>query len=586
MEPAALSNLALAAHAVDCNISDEISMEYATALAYKCWCESESSWTLATTLHNSLLVFSMQESPELTALRGKPGPNVLSACALLRSEWPFAHLAPVMPPIALLHQIYFLLPERTRVDREIAALQSQGVVRMFKLFAGAEGHDMCIVRNSDYELSIRALMPPEDEARSSREGSPMPNSAAAAAAASATTRMTRPASMPTGSSAAAAAAAIAAASVPIKAVSSASGLAAASSQLDQLLSAPAPAPSRSTSPAQSLPPKPPMDPQRNGASAAAIPEHAPEPKLLRRKRSHPVTAPSAVGLDTVATARSASVGAAARVKKARIENENLTLASPAAPTPPPPAFDPTGLSSAVGGVGRSLRVSLSDTLGDERFPRLMQNDAASYVAPTDARLLLQLFLTDVLPACSEVSVTHERLLELLYTPHQTRFISLRSGEASVSYLLKAGLLLSRSADSYYFRPPLIGRLLECIRNGRKEIVALIRKRVYKEMPLRELLTVKLKMSSARVEFHLREMMGSEEMITVTETTMGPLIKLAPGNKWDTFFFAGIECRSFACPDLQWRTFWPGRACKSCSHSARDALMLRAIRSRRVATMKS
>src|SRR5690349_9499099 len=78
---------------------------------------------------------------------------VESACALLRREWPFAQHAPHMAPLALLQQLYFLLPpDRTKVDRQVAALQAAGSLRVFRLFASAgtsvgaaeEGSDLAL----------------------------------------------------------------------------------------------------------------------------------------------------------------------------------------------------------------------------------------------------------------------------------------------------------------------------------------------------------------------------------------------------------------------------------------------------------
>lgn len=176
-----------------------------------------------------------------------------------------------------------------------------------------------------------------------------------------------------------------------------------------------------------------------------------------------------------------------------------------------------------------LHVNLSDTAQDDRFPALAGSHA-SHFSSHDGRLLLQLFLTHLVPACSDISITQERLLSLVYFPHVRSFSQL-SAEQCVSALLRMGLIVFKSADSFYFTAPGVSRLLEALRCGRKELVAAVKKRSYKEMPLRELLALpRLKTSPCRVDFHLREMLGSEQQLMLVDTTMGPLVRLATQDK--------------------------------------------------------
>lgn len=52
--------------------------------------------------------------PELAALKLGAGSSILTACELLRAQWPFTQHMPGMPPIFLLHQIYLSVREKKR----------------------------------------------------------------------------------------------------------------------------------------------------------------------------------------------------------------------------------------------------------------------------------------------------------------------------------------------------------------------------------------------------------------------------------------------------------------------------------------
>lgn len=496
--------------------------------------------------------------------------GVLSACAFLRVCWPFAHLAPHMPPMALLNQLYFLLGNRTHVDRELARLQSNGHLRVFRMFANAEGHDLCVVRTADYVESIRAIMPPDTDADIAIQAA-APSTPQRSSAAAAPVRLSRPASLPVGSSAgaAAAAAAAAASSPPVKSHSSSTASASAASPVPVFAPWPSSRPT-SASLAASAPPLqsqalaaaqlPPVPP--GAATASATGARALERQVIRRKRSLPISNSSAAAASSsvAASARSSSAAPAVPVtsatgsKRAKMSDDPSPLASRAsssadaavsstsaisaataatALSSPSPssglARDTSGLSTFTAGVNPKLHVNLSDTALDERFPALVDSHA-SHFSSRDARVLLHLFLTHLVPACSDISITQERLLSLIYFPHVRSFANL-SSQQCVSALLRMNLIVFKSADSFYLTAPGVSRLLESLRSGRKELVAMVKKRSYKEMPLRELMALpRLKTSPCRVEFHLREMLGSEQHLMLVDTTMGPLVRLAAQDK--------------------------------------------------------
>jgi hypothetical protein len=574
----------------------------------------------------------MQEWPELVALRGGAGSSVESAMSLLRSEWPFAHLAPAMPPLALMQQIYFLLPqERTRVDRELATLQAEGRVRVLKLSAltaesaGSQDDELAVVRSEDYEAAIRAIMPPPSAVAAAAVPSTLAqtqtadgrgeqetqrrvdaDSAAVAAQTQAPARLSRPASVP--SPAASTATASAALALPVARAASAHGNVATngsansaaafapttfapwpSSSSSSSSSAPASTqPSRassavlSTNAAAALSGRPPRAPSAlpaagavtgidsddciivaaaspaasSATGAGAVKEQERIP--LRRKRSQPMTtsaqntaaaATAAAAADSrPVTARAASAdgrvskkprladGAAASISLSAggTPRRGLSSAAPAAASAASSSSsslfpsDLSNMSTHTQGVNPKLHLSLRDVAPDERFPATLDTSHASYFAAEDTRVLLQLFLLHVLPACSKsLSITQEELLDLCYTPHRASFRQGMRAEQTVSALLHFGLLVFRSSSSFYLAAPGAARLLSALRAGRKELVTLVKKRQYKEMPLRDALALqKLKTSPCQPAFHLRDMLGSERLLQMQETTMGPLLKIA------------------------------------------------------------
>ena len=182
---------------------------------------------------------------------------------------------------------------------------------------------------------------------------------------------------------------------------------------------------------------------------------------------------------------------------------------------------------ATGGQNSKLHVGLNDLVDDERFPgtSVAPSITGQHFSAEDAGILLGAFLEKLVPHYTDISITEEKLMALLDHRRIGRLTKL-TRETIVSCLLHMGLLLFKTATSFFFSPPSIARLISCIRAGRKEVVSILKRRQYKEIPLRELLQKpQLKTSPCRIEFHLREMLGSAEIIEMTDTTIGPLVKL-------------------------------------------------------------
>ncbi|CAN1270428.1 Serine/threonine-protein kinase 19 [Linum perenne] len=93
-------------------------------------------------------------------------------------------------------------------------------------------------------------------------------------------------------------------------------------------------------------------------------------------------------------------------------------------------------------------------------------------------------------------------------------------DAHISLLINAGLLTRQLIDPnmYWFTIPNIGSILKGISQGRKELLSLLNRRRYKEMMLALLEKKRLRMSPLDIRFHLRDLIGSGHLKTVSTPT--------------------------------------------------------------------
>ena len=94
--------------------------------------------------------------------------------------------------------------------------------------------------------------------------------------------------------------------------------------------------------------------------------------------------------------------------------------------------------------------------------------------------MLNNFATKLLSAHWDVSITRDRLLELV---HDESCASLQP-DALLTYLVKVGLLLNRDADAFWLAVPDSGPLVRDISFGRKELLQILKRRKFKEIPLK------------------------------------------------------------------------------------------------------
>lgn len=129
------------------------------------------------------------------------------------------------------------------------------------------------------------------------------------------------------------------------------------------------------------------------------------------------------------------------------------------------------------------------------------------------------FLT-ALPRLSRTKVERAQLLKLTGS-------ACVSADDTIMHLMDCGLVVRDvSLDrTFRFTIPRVGGLLEDIREGRKEILAIIRRTRHKEIMLKKLENKKLKKSRMGVSFHISDMRGLG-MLEIVDTSMGELVRAA------------------------------------------------------------
>ncbi|EFN53649.1 hypothetical protein CHLNCDRAFT_36320 [Chlorella variabilis] len=146
------------------------------------------------------------------------------------------------------------------------------------------------------------------------------------------------------------------------------------------------------------------------------------------------------------------------------------------------------------------------------------------------------FAERVLPACTEVMVTHGELLQLLSgappaRPGQPRrqadAAGAAAGEPHVSLLLSQGLLTRHTGgpDGYLFSMPNAGAAVRSVAAGRQEILSLLQRRRQPELLEAELLKRKLQRSVLGVRWHVTDMVGGGALLRIP-TAVGPLLRAA------------------------------------------------------------
>lgn len=91
-------------------------------------------------------------------------------------------------------------------------------------------------------------------------------------------------------------------------------------------------------------------------------------------------------------------------------------------------------------------------------------------------------------------------------------------------LTRLGLLTAKDEASFWFAVPGMGRFVEHRKAGARETILLLKRTQYKEMLLKKLELRSMKKSMFTAQWHIRDIVGSEQVEVVT-TSLGTLVRL-------------------------------------------------------------
>lgn len=139
---------------------------------------------------------------------------------------------------------------------------------------------------------------------------------------------------------------------------------------------------------------------------------------------------------------------------------------------------------------------------------------------SDTATIFKWFKEHVLDSKIEPNISHHELCTLLSLGGKVK-------DAHISLLINAGLLTRQliDPDMYWFTIPSIGKLLKALRQGRKELLSLLKRKRHKEMFLAQLEKKRLRYSPLDMRFHIRDLIGSRHLKTF-QTTSGLLLRLS------------------------------------------------------------
>lgn len=96
---------------------------------------------------------------------------------------------------------------------------------------------------------------------------------------------------------------------------------------------------------------------------------------------------------------------------------------------------------------------------------------------------------------------------------------------ATSLLIQSGYLVLADEDLYHFTVPGMGKFMNDRATGESELVAILNRAPYREMPLLQLEQRTMKKSIFTAQWHVRDLIGSGVMTTVSTANMGTLVRL-------------------------------------------------------------
>uniref|UniRef100_A0A7S4DYL1 Uncharacterized protein n=1 Tax=Lotharella globosa TaxID=91324 RepID=A0A7S4DYL1_9EUKA len=125
---------------------------------------------------------------------------------------------------------------------------------------------------------------------------------------------------------------------------------------------------------------------------------------------------------------------------------------------------------------------------------------------------------EVLSSIPFSDVSRTKLLTLLGKPFQS------SPTSSISNLIRIGVLTRKGLSDYHVAIPAIGTFVVDIKKARKEIISIVKKRMYREILQKELEKKSLKTSRMSLRYHLMDLEGLQ-LLDFVETNMGTLVRI-------------------------------------------------------------
>jgi len=92
-------------------------------------------------------------------------------------------------------------------------------------------------------------------------------------------------------------------------------------------------------------------------------------------------------------------------------------------------------------------------------------------------------------------------------------------------LLALGVVIAKDPRAYWLSVPGIANFLGCVRAGRRELMAMIQRKLFKEMLLKDLENVRLKQSDLSLKYHIHDMQGLSLLTLVPTASHGVLLQI-------------------------------------------------------------
>ncbi|KAK4742504.1 hypothetical protein SAY87_000505 [Trapa incisa] len=153
------------------------------------------------------------------------------------------------------------------------------------------------------------------------------------------------------------------------------------------------------------------------------------------------------------------------------------------------------------------------------------NQIDSVVKKMEEKKLLNLeafdwFKTHVIDTRLEPNISHDDLCSLLSLGGRVK-------EEHVTLLINGGVIVRQLIDPgmYWFAIPSIGSVLKGLSQGRKELLGILSRKRYKEEMMATLEKKRLRLSPLDIRFHLRDLIGSGHLKTVS-TPSGLVVRVS------------------------------------------------------------